>query len=243
MNLRFFTKISFILTFLFVYFSCEDTGPPDPIWGPEPFPEFTALQDPANIFKWDFKNESWNCKEYIWNFDDGSSSTDVNVSHTYSGAGVFNVTLTGVAEATVNATGRRKSITKPIQIDLPTYNDVTVKFSVDMTNYGKTFTVVQVAGNFTNWNPTVTLADGDSDKVWEGTAILSSKDANGVAPAKYEYKYLVDNWADSETLTSGSTCTVTDPSGVYTNRVLEVGNLSPSRAMPTAGTSKAADDV
>jgi PKD repeat protein len=52
---------------------------------------------------------------YSWNFDDGSSATGIAVQHTFSSAGVFNVTLT----ATSLADGTSNSSTKPVVIAPP----------------------------------------------------------------------------------------------------------------------------
>jgi PKD repeat protein len=52
---------------------------------------------------------------YAWNFGDGNSDTGLGVSHSFSNAGVFNVTLT----ATSLASGTSSSTTKPVRIAVP----------------------------------------------------------------------------------------------------------------------------
>jgi len=52
---------------------------------------------------------------YSWDFGDGSSGTGLGVSHAFSSAGVFNVTLT-VTSLTGGTTG---SVTKPVRIAVP----------------------------------------------------------------------------------------------------------------------------
>ncbi|HBX51189.1 MAG: hypothetical protein A2275_09130 [Bacteroidetes bacterium RIFOXYA12_FULL_35_11] len=53
--------------------------------------DFTAFCDaPATV---NFINESANGQSFLWNFGDGTTSTDINPSHTYSSQGTFTVTL------------------------------------------------------------------------------------------------------------------------------------------------------
>ena len=75
------------------------------------------------------------------------------------------------------------------------------------------FTTLAVSGTFNglcgNCNE---LTDPDNDGVYTATIPLQT----GV----YEYKISRDNWAGSEQLASGSSCTVTN--GGFTNRSLTV---------------------
>jgi PKD repeat protein len=52
---------------------------------------------------------------YAWDFGDGSSGTGLGVSHAFSSAGVFNVTLT----VTSLVGGTTASVTKPVRIAVP----------------------------------------------------------------------------------------------------------------------------
>jgi 1,4-alpha-glucan branching enzyme len=87
-----------------------------------------------------------------------------------------------------------------------------VTFRVDM-NGVTGFTTPEVNGTFNGWcgncNP---MSDDDGDGVWEATIAL--------AAGSYEYKFAYDNWAGSEQLVAGSSCTVTN--GGFTNRSLAV---------------------
>lgn len=49
------------------------------------------LSFPVNI---DFFNESTDADTFLWDFGDGTTSTDINPSHEYTGIGEFDVTLT-----------------------------------------------------------------------------------------------------------------------------------------------------
>ncbi len=90
-----------------------------------------------------------------------------------------------------------------------------VTFQVDMSGYTGTFTTAYVSGGFNGWagdaNP---LTDADGDGTWETTINLQ--------PGTYEYKFQLDNWAIDEQFMDGEPCTVTDPSGSFVNRVIEV---------------------
>ena len=88
-----------------------------------------------------------------------------------------------------------------------------VSFAVDMNNYSGTFTTVYVSGDFNSWSGNANaLSDSDNDGVWTGTISVTAD--------SIEWKYSLDNWAGSEQLTSGSSCTKTT-SG-FTNRFGEI---------------------
>ena len=84
-----------------------------------------------------------------------------------------------------------------------------------MNNYTNNFDQVYVSGTFNNWsgdsNP---LTDANFDGIWEGSI--------SVPVGSYEYKVTLDNWAAEEKFKGFEECTVTDPSGQFTNRRLLV---------------------
>ncbi len=88
-------------------------------------------------------------------------------------------------------------------------------FSVDMSKYEGAIGTVYVSGTMNGWsgdaNP---LADEDGDSIWSGTFEVSG--------GLHEYKFTIDNWAVQEQFDGGEDCTITDPSGQFTNRRLEV---------------------
>ena len=93
-----------------------------------------------------------------------------------------------------------------------------VTFIVDM-NTASGFTIPEVNGTFNSWcgscNP---LTDANNDSIWESTISLPA----GII----EYKFSFNNWQKQETLTPGSSCTVTN-SG-FTNRVLTFSSVGQS---------------
>ena len=92
----------------------------------------------------------------------------------------------------------------------PVFYDIT--FQVDMN--GQTgFTTPELNGVFNGWcgNCTV-LQDTDGDGIWSITLSLQE--------GSYEYKFSYDNWTGQESLTPGSTCTLTTDG--FTNRLLTV---------------------
>jgi hypothetical protein len=93
---------------------------------------------------------------------------------------------------------------------VPTHN---VTFQVDMNNVTDPFTVANLNGTFNGWcGGCAAMTDANSDGIWEITLVLEE--------GTYEYKFTADGWNFSETLTEGSSCTVTN-SG-FTNRALTV---------------------
>ncbi len=93
-----------------------------------------------------------------------------------------------------------------------------VNFSVDMNNYGGSFTTVYVSGNLNGWSGNANpLSDPNGDDIWTGTINLPA--------ANYEFKYTIDNWAAQEQFAGGEPCTMT--TGGFTNRTLAVtGNTT-----------------
>jgi len=91
-----------------------------------------------------------------------------------------------------------------------------VTFQVDMSFTGG-FTTPTVNGSFDGWcgncHP---MTDANGDGIWETTLNLPA--------GNYEYKFAYDNWAGQESLTPGTSCTMT--TGAYTNRTLAVSAAS-----------------
>lgn len=88
-----------------------------------------------------------------------------------------------------------------------------VTFQLDMNGYSEPFTTAYIFGQFNNFDPAANpLTDADGDGVWETTIALIA--------GTTEYKFLADDV--QEDFMSGEPCTVTDPSGIFTNRVIEV---------------------
>ena len=56
------------------------------------------------------------------------------------------------------------------------------------------------------------MTDADGDSIYETTLSVST--------AGIEYKFTLDGWSTAESFTQGDPCTVTDPTGQYTNRYL-----------------------
>lgn len=90
-----------------------------------------------------------------------------------------------------------------------------ITFQIDMNGVSDPFTTVYISGTMNGWsgdaNP---LDDSDGDGIWEGTLNLQA--------GTYEYKVTYDNWTGQENFEDGEPCTITDPSGQFVNRALEV---------------------
>ncbi len=96
---------------------------------------------------------------------------------------------------------------------------VDVTFQVDMTGYADPFNTVFLSGNFNSWSADANpMEDGDSDGVWETTIQL--------LPGDYEYKFQLDGWMADEIFADGDPCTITDPSGDFVNRALNVSETT-----------------
>jgi hypothetical protein len=90
-----------------------------------------------------------------------------------------------------------------------------VKFAIDMNNYTQDFDKVYLSGTFNNWaGDANALNDDDGDGIWTGALDLPV--------GLYEYKVTLDNWKAQENFLGTEECTVSDPSGQFTNRKLLV---------------------
>ncbi len=93
----------------------------------------------------------------------------------------------------------------------PTVSNVT--FRVDMSEVTDGFTTPEVNGTFNAWcGGCAPMSDEDLDGVWELTITISGETA--------EFKYAADTWNIQESLTVGSSCTITTDG--FTNRYLEL---------------------
>lgn len=100
-----------------------------------------------------------------------------------------------------------------------TPQNTNVTFKVDMSNYvGLTASdIVYVAGTFNGWSGNANpLTREGTTNIWSGVI--------PIAPGTIEYKFEINNWATSESLTAGSSCTIT--TGGFTNRSLVVGSTA-----------------
>lgn len=88
-----------------------------------------------------------------------------------------------------------------------------VTFQLDMNDYPGTFTTAYIFGTFNGFDPAANpLDDSDGDGIWEITLELNA--------GAVEYKFLADDV--QEEFMQGDPCTITDPSGIFTNRLIEV---------------------
>jgi hypothetical protein len=93
-----------------------------------------------------------------------------------------------------------------------------VTFLVNMNDYVDPFTTVYVSGTFNAWS-------GDANPMTEtgpGSGIYTA--TVSIPNGAHEYKFSLDNWATSENLTPGTSCTITT-SG-FTNRFINVTGTS-----------------
>jgi hypothetical protein len=156
----------------------------------------TTLTLQAGTYEYKFAADAWTTQE---NLTPGSSCTMTTGANT-------NRTLNLTANTTLGIVCWGLCTNCPP----PTYP---VTFKVDMANQTG-FTTPEVNGTFNGWcgncNP---MTDANADGVWETTLNLPA--------GTYEYKFAADNWTTQESLTPGSSCTIT--TGANTNRTLTVG--------------------
>ena len=107
-------------------------------------------------------------------------------------------------------------------------------FRVDMKNQTVTGNVYIAGQLINNWSPTATpMSDANGDGIYEYTMELPE--------GNVEYKFI--NGEDWETLENGSPCTITDPSGQFTNRLLVMGTQDTTLAVYRFGTCEIVSSV
>ena len=156
----------------------------------------TTLNLPAGNYEYKFAYDSWAGQE---NLTPGSSCTVTNFGYTNRSLVVSAANTLPVVcwESCAACAGP----------------PVFVTFRVDMSNVTG-FTTPELNGTFNNWCGNCAQMTDMGNGIWE---IMMS-----LAAGTYEYKFSYDNWAGQETLTQGSSCTVTN-SG-FTNRTITVGS-------------------
>jgi 1,4-alpha-glucan branching enzyme len=149
--------------------------------------------------------------EYKYSYDNwaGQETLASGSTCTITTDGFTNRTLTVTADAVLPVVCFASCNACSVQ---PVMYDVT--FQVDMNNVTEAFTTPEVNGTFNGWcGACAPMTDTDADGIWELTLSLEA--------GTHQFKYAYDNWANGgESLTPGSSCTVTD--GGFTNRALTV---------------------
>ena len=153
----------------------------------------TTIQLPAGYFEYKFAADNWAQQETL--------------------------PVGAVCTATTGPyTNRTLSITSDIVLPVVCWgscsscSNFNVTFQVNMAAVAG-YSTPYVSGSFNNWCGNCNaMSDPDGDQIFTATLPLFS--------GFYEYKFSYDNWAGSESLLPGSSCTVTNYG--YTNRFVTV---------------------
>ncbi len=105
----------FLLVGTFAFFalsSCSTDDDPEPADDPVASFQFEISDDdPLTVI---FTNFSQNAESYLWDFDDGNTSTEENPTYTYEEFGIYEVELTAT-----NADGVSRSFSETIELQDP----------------------------------------------------------------------------------------------------------------------------
>jgi hypothetical protein len=168
--------------------------------------EITVRQPKGFSSHYTFTNGNcpgWTCKEDIM----GQSCADPNNFNDRFLPGVWSDTTLTTCFGWCSDDG-----SCPMPLD--TFN---VTFQVDMNTQTIDPAGVFLAGSFEGWQKSIVMSDNDADGVYDVTVPLTAGD--------YEYKFVNGDWPTAEEFdpgTSDSLCTITDPSGQFTNRLVSV---------------------
>ena len=132
--------------------------------------------DPTTPFSVDFTNTSTNLTptvNYLWDFGNGTFSTDENPSVTYGAAGTYNVTLT-----VTNGNGCVESITIPVGIDVEVADLNVQPPAVGCVPLDETFTAT--------YNPTLGVL---SDFAWTVTGASGTVATSTTVSPTFDYTF------------------------------------------------------
>lgn len=116
-----------------------------------------------------FHNLSSGAVIYVWDFDDGNTSTNVNTTNTFTDPGVYYVSLVAI-----NYLGCKDTIVKPIGIEEEWYVYIPNTFTPDGDRHNNTFKAKTIGINelsiaiYNRWGQTV-FTSNDIDFSWDGT--------------------------------------------------------------------------
>ena len=66
-----------------------------------------------------FKNDSTGATSYLWDYGDGSTKSDTGLTHTYTAAGTYNVTLTAITATDVTTSTKQIVVTPGVFTTIP----------------------------------------------------------------------------------------------------------------------------
>lgn len=90
--------------------SIPDNTPPEA--------NFTASKSTTDWKKYQFSNQSTNATKYVWDFGDGTTSSDLDVTHTFPDEGNYTVSLK--ATDNLGASSTFSSVINVVEPDVPT---------------------------------------------------------------------------------------------------------------------------
>jgi beta-glucanase (GH16 family) len=165
----------------------------------------------------------WSENNIAWYVDDQlfhavtPSSYPSNINWPFNSSDWFIILNLAITNA-----GPNGNTVFPSQIDVDyvrVYQDpigiYDISFNVDVTDLGLSATdIVYLNGNFNAWCGTCAPMQNQGNGLWSITVPLTA--------GAYEYKFTVNGWALSETLTGGESCTLT--TGEFVNRLVQVAD-------------------
>lgn len=118
--------------------------------GPKPSAGFSYVSDPVNPLDITFTNHSGDGASYLWQFGDGTTSTDESPKHTYTASARYQVTLT-----TRSAAGYSKDTSMLVVAAAPATADFSLVMSGPYVSFTNTSSGVESAAwNFGDQTPT-----------------------------------------------------------------------------------------
>ena len=135
----------------------------------EPEAPTAAFSYSCNELTCGFTDESDDAKEWLWDFGDGSTSTDQDPFHTYAAEGTYTVTLTVDNEDGTDSTSADVTVTAADDDDEPTSTAVTVD-GITYSTQGRWHLRVSVS-----------VVDTDGEVGVDGASVTLTIASNGVA--------------------------------------------------------------
>ncbi|OFY66559.1 MAG: hypothetical protein A3H98_00275 [Bacteroidetes bacterium RIFCSPLOWO2_02_FULL_36_8] len=174
------------------YFNCMDTGTVTIPGEVNPTADFSFSINQNNV---SFLNASTNASDYVWDFGDGASSTEINPLHLYGSAGNYTVLLTasngcGTVKMSKNIsiffTGMTEEVRPEIYFSIHN-GSMQMNLPKELINHGALLSVYDLAGKKiyeTQLNTTPVDVFSDKYNLAQGTYLVEINTKNKVSVVK-----------------------------------------------------------
>ncbi|NND77952.1 MAG: T9SS type A sorting domain-containing protein [Flavobacteriales bacterium] len=165
--------------------------------------EVSVMMPVGEEIEYKFSADTWNIQEELTPGSSCTMTTGIFTNRVHTALAVDEV-LDVVCWESCAACG----------VVLPEYD---LSLTVDMSNYSGAADIsalgMRVAGSFNGWDAVVNPMTDNGDGTWSTTVLA-------LTAGVYEWKYVIGDWVEDESLVPGTSCTQT--TGGFTNRIIDI---------------------